>query len=59
MKIPPNNCQGEVWAGQKKITLPQNALVDLSTFTMDFKGYTQHIRLLSITIFSKKHSKFN
>ena len=43
MKFPPNNGQGEVWAGQKIIvTLPQNALVDLSTFTMDFKGYTQH-----------------
>ena len=43
MKIPPNNGQGEVWAGQKIIvTLPQNALIDLSTFTMDFKGYTQH-----------------
>ncbi len=43
MKIPPNNGQGEVFAGQKIIvTLPQNALIDLSTFTMDFKGYTQH-----------------
>ncbi len=29
--------------GQKIIvTLPQNALIDLSTYTMDFKGYTQH-----------------
>ena len=43
MKIPPNNGQGEVFAGQKIIvTLLQNALIDLSTFTMDFKGYTQH-----------------
>jgi hypothetical protein len=43
MKIPPNNGQGDVWAGQKIIvTLPSNALIDLSTFTMDFKGYTQH-----------------
>jgi hypothetical protein len=43
IKAPPNNGQGEVWAGQKIIfTLPSNALVDLSTFTMDFKGYTQH-----------------
>ena len=43
MKFPPNNGQGDVWAGQKIIvTLPQNALIDLSTFTMDFKGYTQH-----------------
>ena len=43
MKIPPNNGQGDVWAGQKIIvTLPTNALIDLSTFTMDFKGYTQH-----------------
>ena len=43
LKIPPNNGQGDVWAGQKIIvTLPPNALIDLSTFTMDFKGYTQH-----------------
>ena len=43
LKLPPNNGQGDVWAGQKIIvTLPQNALIDLSTFTMDFKGYTQH-----------------
>ena len=43
MKMPPNNGQGDVWAGQKVIvTLPTNALIDLSTFTMDFKGYTQH-----------------
>ncbi len=43
MKMPPNNGQGDVWAGQKIIvTLPANALIDLSTFTMDFKGYTQH-----------------
>jgi len=43
LKVPPNNGQGDVWAGQKIIvTLPQNALIDLSTFTMDFKGYTQH-----------------
>ena len=43
MKFPPNNGQGDVWAGQKIIvTLPQNAFVELSTFTMDFKGYTQH-----------------
>ena len=43
LKIPPNNGQGDVWAGQKIIvTLPSNALIDLSTFTMDFKGYTQH-----------------
>ena len=43
LKIPPNNGQGDVWAGQKIIvTLPQNVLIDLSTFTMDFKGYTQH-----------------
>jgi hypothetical protein len=41
--MPPDNGQGDVWAGQKVIlTLPQNALIDLSTFTMDFKGYTQH-----------------
>ncbi len=40
MKIPPNNGQGDVLAGQKIIvTLPSNALIDLSTFTMDFKGY--------------------
>ncbi len=32
MKFPPNNGQGDVWAGQKVIvTLPQNALIDLST----------------------------
>ncbi len=32
-----------LWAGQKVIlTLPQNVLIDLSTFTMDFKGYSQH-----------------
>jgi len=43
LKVPPNNGQGDVWAGQKIIvTLPQNALIDLRTFTMDFKGYTQH-----------------
>jgi hypothetical protein len=43
MKFTPNNGQGDVWAGQKIIvTLPQNALIDLSTFTMDFKGYNQH-----------------
>jgi hypothetical protein len=43
LKIPPNNGQSDVWAGQKIIvTLPPNALIDLSTFTMDFKGYTQH-----------------
>ncbi len=43
LKVPPNNGQGDVWAGQKIIvTLPTNALIDLSTFTMDFKGYTQH-----------------
>ncbi len=43
MKIPPNNGQGDVWAGQKIIvTLPANALIDLSTFTMDFKANTQH-----------------
>ena len=43
LKMPPDNGQGDVWAGQKVIlTLPQNALIDLSTFTMDFKGYTQH-----------------
>ena len=43
LKIPTNNGQGDVWAGQKIIvTLPPNALIDLSTFTMDFKGYTQH-----------------
>jgi hypothetical protein len=24
------------------ITLTSNALIDLSTFTLDFKGYTQH-----------------
>ncbi len=24
------------------MTLPPNALIDLSTFTMDFKSYTQH-----------------
>ena len=40
-KIPPNNGQGDVWAGQKIIvTLPSNALIDLSTFTMYFKVYT-------------------
>jgi hypothetical protein len=45
MKFPPNNGKGEVWAGQKIIvTLPQNVLIDLSTFTIDFKGYTQHNR---------------
>ncbi len=39
MKIPPNNGQGDVWAGQKIIlTLWQNAMIDLSTLTMDFKG---------------------
>jgi hypothetical protein len=43
LKMPPDNGQGDVWAGQKVIlTLPQNALIDLSTFTMDFKGYAQH-----------------
>ena len=43
LKMPPDNGQGDVWAGQKIIlTLPQNALIDLSTFTMDFKGYAQH-----------------
>ncbi len=41
--MPPDNGQGDVWAGQKVIlTLSQNALIDLSTFTMDFKGCTQH-----------------
>ena len=41
--MPPDNGQGDVWAGQKIIvTLPQNALIDLSTFEMDFRGYTQH-----------------
>ncbi len=41
LKIPSNNGQGDIWAGQKIIvTLPTNALIDLSTFTMDFKGYT-------------------
>ena len=48
MNIPPNNGQGDVFAGQKIIvTLPQNALIDLSTFAMNFKGYTQYINLLS------------
>ena len=43
MKFPPNNGQGDVWAGQViNVTLPPNALIDLSTFTMDFDGYTQH-----------------
>ncbi len=37
LKMPPDNDQGDVWAVQKvKLTLPQNALIDLSTFTMDF-----------------------
>ena len=43
MKFPPNNGQGDVWAGQViNVTLPPNAMTDLSTFTMDFDGYTQH-----------------
>ena len=37
------NSDFSIQSGQKVIlTLPQNALIDLSTFTMDFKGYTQH-----------------
>jgi len=59
MKFPPNNGQGEVWAGQKIIvTLPQNALVDLSTFTMDFKGYTQHNGSASIGPLGYCQSRF-
>ena len=43
LKIVPNNGQGDVYAGQKIIvTLPPNVLVDLSTFEMNFTGYTQH-----------------
>jgi hypothetical protein len=43
LEIPPNNGQSDVWEGQKIIvTLPLNALIDLRTFTIDFKGYTQH-----------------
>jgi len=39
----PNNGQGDVWAGQViNVTLPTNAMIDLSTLTMDFDGYTQH-----------------
>jgi hypothetical protein len=53
------------------VTLPQNSLIDLSTFTMDFKGYTQHngsngvlgptgyCQFVSNTIFPKKYSIFN
>ncbi len=41
MKISPINGQDDVWAGFKIIvTLPCFALIDLSTFTVDFKGYT-------------------
>ena len=59
MKFPPNNGQGEVWAGQKIIvTLPQNALVDLSTFTMDFKGYTQHNGTTSVGPLGYCQSRF-
>jgi hypothetical protein len=44
MSIPPNNGQGDVWAGGQKIivTLSQNVLIDLSTFSMNYKGYTKH-----------------
>ena len=43
MRWAPNNGQGDVWAGQVvNVTLPPNALIDLSTLTMDFNGYTQH-----------------
>jgi hypothetical protein len=43
MRLPPNNGQGDVFAGQKIfVTLPQNALIDLGTFAMIFQGYTQH-----------------
>ena len=43
IKIVPNNGQGDVWAGQKIIvTLPNNCLVDLSTFEFNYTGYTQH-----------------
>ncbi len=43
VKMVPNNGQGDVWAGQKIIvTLPNNALVDLSTFEFNYTGYTQH-----------------
>ncbi len=43
MEFQRNNGQGDVWVGQViNVTLPPNALIDLSTFTMDFDGYTQH-----------------
>jgi hypothetical protein len=49
MTIPPNNGQGDVWAGQKIIvTLPTNALIDLSTFTMDFKGIHNIMALMEL-----------
>ena len=35
LKMPPDNGQGDVWAGQKIIlTLPQNALIDLSIYLL-------------------------
>jgi hypothetical protein len=43
VKIVPISGQTTVTQGQKIIvTLPPNALVDLSTFEMNYKGETQH-----------------
>jgi hypothetical protein len=42
LKLVPISGQTTVTQGQKKIVkLPPNSLVDLSTFEMNYKGYTQ------------------
>jgi hypothetical protein len=43
MKLVPNSGQTSISAGQKIIvSLPANALIDLSTFELNFTGQTQH-----------------
>ena len=50
MKFPPNNGQGDVWAGQViNVTLPPNALIDLSTLLwtlMDILNIMEQMVLL-------------
>jgi hypothetical protein len=43
VKIVPISCQTALTQGQNiTVTLPPNALVDLSTFDMKYKGETRH-----------------
>jgi hypothetical protein len=49
LKMPPDNGQGDVWAGQKIIlTLPQNALIDLSTFKWILKDIHNIMELMAL-----------